>query len=506
MRRVRVTGILLALAISACAPANLEPVRARKISAEAHEAALVRGLSGGEDAEARMALGRWVKDSHREGWSGRQVFVRTGGRLFHVSYTAARAGVYSPTYFDRLEPAGDYKVTGLKRHQVQGVGVPMIGIRENKNREPIEKWYPPEAITRAVTLVAIPGKFQEGYQNVELRLVDRMHEETVLLNGKRQSLAGDFSAPFASLLQDTGPFMRTGFLAVVQERTGRNAGFALMEPYDPNRTPLILVHGLLSTPLAWAKLTNDLWSQPLVRHRYQIWHYYYPTNAPALYSARIMRGQLDDLRHFLDPSGTDPAMQHTVVIAHSNGGLLAKTLAVNPRDAFWDVVFTRPLSSLKVTPKERATLKEAFYWKPRHHVDRIIFCSVPFRGSFVASSWIGQAGLLLTAPSHDFQDFYREVERKNPGAIQPGYASLTGGKVSSLTALTPKQKSMEILDHLPLVRGAKAHVITGKADFFVPAESSSFPGAESSLAVPGGHGSFHHERALQEILRILALP
>ena len=219
-----------------------------------------------------------------------------------------------------------------------------------------------------------------------------------------------------------------------------------------------------------------------------------------------MRQQLDELRHFLDPDGNDPAMRRTVIVSHSMGGLLAKTLAVEPRDAFWDAVFTRPLSSLNVTPAERATLDEAFYWKPRGNVDRIIFCSVPFRGSKLASSWIGRVGSALAAPSPQFQDFFRVVERRNPGMLQPGYESLTKGKISSVTSLAPHQKSMEILDQLPLTPGTAAHVITGSADFIVHRSSATVANAESNIEVPAGHGSFHHPKAIAEIIRILELP
>ena len=52
----------------------------------------------------------------------------------------------------------------------------------------------------------------------------------------------------------------------------------------------------------------------------------------------------------------------------------------------------------------------------------------------------------------------------------------------------------------------EAHVITGSRDFFVAPSSSRVPGAESTLEVPSGHGSFHHPQAIAEIKRILALP
>jgi pimeloyl-ACP methyl ester carboxylesterase len=279
-----------------------------------------------------------------------------------------------------------------------------------------------------------------------------------------------------------------------------------MEPYDPGRTPLILIHGLISTPIAWAGLTNDLWADPEVQTRYQIWHYVYPTNPPALYSARIMRGRLDELRLFLDPQGKDRAMERSVAIGHSMGGLLAKSLAVDPQSAFWDAVFTKPLASLDATPAERKTLEEAFFWKPRGKVDRLVFCSVPFRGSNIANSAIGKIATSIMTPSSEFQDFFIELEKKNPGMLQADYSSLTQGKITSVMTLAPQQRSMEIFDQLPLTPGTSAHVVTGSRDFVVRPSSSSFDAAESSIAVPAGHGSFHHPEAVAEIIRILKLP
>lgn len=485
------------LFLTACVPARLERLSDRGSRSLFISKDLARAFDGANDEAAARSLGKWIARNDTE--SSPQSLPG-----YRITWHLGGLGIFSPDYFDRIEPASRYEVRGLKHYRVDGRGVALVGFRENRGRVPIEKWYPPEGITRAVTAVAIPGASRNGIKSVEIRLIDRMHTET--FGSNHEPLAADFTVPFTTLLEKTGPLQTSGFTSMVRMKSDRDPGFALMEPYDPNRTPLILIHGLFSTPLAWAELTNELWAVPAVRRRYQIWHYLYPTNPPALYSARVMRGQLDELRHFLDPAGKDPAMQRSVVISHSMGGLLAKTLAVEPKDAFWDAVFTRPLSSLKVTPAEHATLEEAFYWKPRGHVDRIIFCSVPFRGSKLASSWVGSIGNRLVAPSPKFQDFFRQVEKKNPGMLQPDYQSLTKGRVSSVTALAPHQRSMEILDQLPLTRGTAAHIITGSMDWIVHRSSATVDDAESNLEVPAGHGSFHHPKAVEEIVRILELP
>jgi pimeloyl-ACP methyl ester carboxylesterase len=490
-------AILLALAVAACAPARLERTAERPRHAASFSSDLHRAFGGANDPGAKRALGDWLESAPRSA-------SRVDGYL--VRFHPGGDGLFAPAYFDRLEPASHYEVKGLNHHQVDGIGVPLVGYRENRHQQPVERWYPPEAITRAVTAIAVPGPVKGDQRTVEIRLYDRLEHESVVLGGKPQPLAGDFTVPFAALLEKAKPLARSGITAVIRRRSPRESGFALLEEYDPRRTPIICIHGLFSTPLAWAELTNELWADPAIRRRYQVWHYLYPTNSPALYSARVMRGQLDELRKFLDPGGNDPAMQRSVVIAHSNGGLLAKSLAVDPRNAFWDAVFTRPLLSLNLTRGERRTLDEAFYWKPRTQVDRIIFCSVPFRGSNWANSWLGRFGQRFVAQDDKFQGFFRQIESKNPGMLQPAYQSLTQGKITSVVALSPKGRSMEIFDRLPLVPGTAGHVITGSRDLFVAPSSSSLPGAESSLDVPSGHGSFHHPQAIAEIKRILMLP
>ncbi len=496
--------LILSLAVAACVPARLERLSEKITRTDESGPDLSRALEGAGDEAAKRSLGRWIESVHRTG--GWQEPIAAGGGRYSVRFHRGGPGIYSPAYFEKLEPADRYEVAGLKHHRTPGEGVPLTGRRANQGREAVERWYPPEAITRAVTAVAVPGPERNGVRQVEIRLYDRLKTETAFLKGKRRTLAADFTVPWATLLQDTRQLARTSITSVIRRDSGRKAGFALLQEYDPKRTPLILVHGLFSTPLAWAELTNELWADPAVRGRYQIWHYLYPTNPPPLYSARVMRGQLDELRRFLDPEGDDPAMQRTVVVAHSMGGLLSKSLAVEPRDAFWDAVFTRPLDSLNLTPAEHATLEEAFFWEPRAHVDRIVFCSVPFRGSTWAGSWLGRFGSLFVAPSDSFQGFFKELEKKNPGMLQPDYRSLTGGKITSIVGLSPRQRSMEIFDRLPLIPGTAGHVITGSRDLFVAPSSSSLPGAESALEVPSGHGSFHHPQAIAEIRRILALP
>ena len=68
--------------------------------------------------------------------------------------------------------------------------------------------------------------------------------------------------------------------------------FNLIHPYDPNKIPILFIHGLISSPISWQNLTNDLCSDPEILEHYQPWFFLYPTGQPVLESAAQLRQDL----------------------------------------------------------------------------------------------------------------------------------------------------------------------------------------------------------------------
>ena len=66
----------------------------------------------------------------------------------------------------------------------------------------------------------------------------------------------------------------------------------MIEPYQPGKVPLVFVHGLLSEPLTWADLANELRALPEIVNHYQIWTFLFATIEPFLTSAATLRHQL----------------------------------------------------------------------------------------------------------------------------------------------------------------------------------------------------------------------
>src|SRR5438874_7702066 len=42
------------------------------------------------------------------------------------------------------------------------------------------------------------------------------------------------------------------------------ANLMLLRPYEPGKIPVVMVHGLISSPLAWVAMINDLLRDPVI--------------------------------------------------------------------------------------------------------------------------------------------------------------------------------------------------------------------------------------------------
>jgi pimeloyl-ACP methyl ester carboxylesterase len=65
------------------------------------------------------------------------------------------------------------------------------------------------------------------------------------------------------------------------------AGLALARPYSRGKIPVILIHGLGSSPKSWVPMIEALEADPSLRERYQFWTFGYATGAPLPSSTRL---------------------------------------------------------------------------------------------------------------------------------------------------------------------------------------------------------------------------
>jgi hypothetical protein len=135
-----------------------------------------------------------------------------------------------------------------------------------------------------------------------------------------------------------------------------------LEPYDSNKVPILMIHRLVSSPLTWMELTNDLLGDAYVRTHCQIWHYVYPTGQSLFYSAKGLRDSLNTLKRAVALAHL-PQPKPMVVIGHSMGGLLAKSLVCDSGNKLWDTVFTVRPERLTVSKDALNDLRGSFFFK-----------------------------------------------------------------------------------------------------------------------------------------------
>ena len=287
----------------------------------------------------------------------------------------------------------------------------------------------------------------------------------------------------------------------------------MMQRYDPKRIPLLMVHGLMSTPISFANLTNDLFADPVIHARYQIWHYHYPTGTPLLQNAALLRRILKQTLSEIDPPGGDFATNHLVVLGHSMGGLMAHTLISDSGYKLWDSVITARPEAFRCDVKTGNALNAVFLFERENRIRRAILISVPHRGSPIAGNWIGSLGQTLYRADRELQEAFWTLVENHLDQINPFFSrSLKEGKLSAIHTLSVNSPVLMALAEIP--PAIPFHSIIGQinagprqtgTDGVVAYASSHLDGAESEAIIPFGHEAFLHPDAVTEIKRILHL-
>ena len=214
------------------------------------------------------------------------------GETFH---TAIKSGprLADPNTYAELMVAAETDVSELRsRSMRRGIGAPFVGWRENRQASSQDRYYPLVGLAQALSAVALFSDPQDGSRKVELALYDSLAQETVEIDGAAIPLAADFTAAFAYQISKS-QLKHFNLAHTLDIESGlRATGFYMLQPYDPDKIPLITVHGLFSSPLNWVDLTNDLLGDSEIRSNFQIWHFFYPPGLPILISASMFGTRL----------------------------------------------------------------------------------------------------------------------------------------------------------------------------------------------------------------------
>ncbi len=431
-----------------------------------------------------------------------QIFSAPGENYEVKAAPAKTRQRVNPAAIDRFIAASKISKKHLK-HDVHrdGLGGVLVGVLNIDGKRPN---CPPEGFAQAVTAVAEFGRpDRTGKTPVALSFYDPKITDELTVGSARFPLAGDFSAPIAYYPQRNE--MLFGLVAMLRsDRIASRSGIFFYGAYDPDKIPVLFVHGLMSSPHAWLHFINELSENPDFRKRYQPWVYLYPSGAPIAVNAARLRRDLAEVatRH--------PLRNNLVIIGHSMGGILTKMQVSNSRRDLWKGIFGPNADKVSARFPADSPIKNALFFEANPHVARVIFIATPHLGSRLATLRLaGLVGSLIRMPA------------KLIGAVDPKMKSLLRtidpslrSVPNSIVGLSPKSPLLQNVRKLPLSvpyhsiignRGRNNVPLADSSDGIVPYWSSHLPDAESEIIVPTGHDAFHHPDSVAEVLRILAL-
>jgi pimeloyl-ACP methyl ester carboxylesterase len=342
-------------------------------------------------------------------------------------------------------------------------------------------------------------------------LIDPVRQRTVGAPPHVIALEADLTTPLAYMWShtDLDRYRWTGLLR--PEKALERANLLLIRPYEPGKIPVVMVHGLISTPLAWIPMLNELLRDSEIQKRYQFLLYMYPTGVPVPIAAAGLRESLVQAKLMYDPGGRDLAFDRMVLLGHSMGGLLARTMAVSSGDRLWRLYSDRSFDDIIGPRAVLEELRRYFFFEPLPFVDRVVFLATPHRGSDMSRGVAGRVGThLISDPDHIHKLLYTLV-KDNPDAFESRRFRRLPTSIETLEPNSPILKALESMQ--PRSPGSvKFHSIIGSlrptgvdktTDGVVPYRSAHLEGVTSERVVRSDHGVQKDPEAIREVRRIL---
>ena len=226
--------------------------------------------------------------------------------------------------------------------------MPLIAVRrKHEKMEGDEEFYPDDLSfpVTAFLRVKVDTTTNAANRHAVLELYDPLNQPEIEVASTTVSLETDLSTPLAhTLSQPALDDSRLSTLGLLKpEQAAEVRGLYMLEPFQPDKIPVVMVHGLWSSPVTWMEMFNDLRSDPQVREHYQFWFYMYPTGQPFWYSAAEMREDMEHVRQVVDPRNEKSGARPDDTRRPQHGRLVSKLQTVDSGNEFWNTAERTPI-------------------------------------------------------------------------------------------------------------------------------------------------------------------
>jgi len=289
------------------------------------------------------------------------------------------------------------------------------------------------------------------------------------------------------------------------------AGVYPLDPYQPGKIPVVLVHGIWSSPKVWAPMLDTLRGDPKLRAAYQFWVVLYPSCYPLPIAALSLRQSLREIRQRFDPHGTDLALDQMVILGKSTGGQVTRMLVEPSGELLWKAVFTRPIDQVQAAPELLSQLAEAFFFQPEPYVRRVIFVATAHRGNQAGAHRLARFGISLIQRNNPLRPIWAELEAANGRTLFQHHfrdrALSCGDGLEAenpmLMALAAQPISPDVAFHSIIANIRHKTAPEKICDGIVEYRSAHLDGAASERIVTATHVCEADREVIDEVQRVL---
>ncbi|PKG53699.1 hypothetical protein CXF87_06150 [Halomonas sp. MES3-P3E] len=417
---------------------------------------------------------------------------------------------------ENLVPASSLVFSGLRStYRRDGFGAELVAVLDDSLALHRARPYSEMPFPALTALIHFSGEDLAqvlSTQSLEVIVRDPYQDDSIQLHGQQIPLAANFTAGYGLWLAHSG-FSRQAIRSLLGHSQGINRPHLyMMQPFDPERRIILMLHGLGSSPEAWVNVANEVLGDESLRQHFQVWQIYYPTNMPLSINHTAIRRTVNETLLELDPTTETLASQGIVLIGHSMGGVLARLMVSSSQGRLWSEFVEQrqlPKAHRQLAQQRLAPLLR---FESLPEIKRAIFIAAPHRGTPVAGNRLGRAvsrfvRLPLTL-LEEFDDVIRALA--NTDAESDGAYLRLPNSIDNLSEADPFIRATA---NLPISPQVHYHSIIAQRDTSVPLEvsddgivpyaSAHLPGAISEKVFIAGHSVQETAQAILEIRRIL---
>ncbi len=415
-----------------------------------------------------------------------------------------------------LIPASELSFEGLRnQYRRDGLGAELVlgTARRVVDRYSAARPWSVTPFTALTAVVTFPGDTLESVLATNQAVIsayDPYRHASLPLAGRVIPLAANFTSAYGVWLARSGFAAQSLLTLVGKGDVLERPQVFLLQPYDPQRRTIVMLHGLGSSPEAWINVANEVMGDEDLRQNYQIWQVYYPTQVPLAINHPEIRQALRETLHHFDPQGSAVASRDMVLVGHSMGGVLAKLMVSRFDEELWQDFMARQSASALAAERLEELARQQL--QPLEQVSRAVFIAAPHQGTPFAENFLARwATRLIQVPVsvgrrlNEMAQLLVDPQSARPVVFSQG--------VTSIHNLSSRNPIIQLGARLPIASWVRYHSIIGRtspdqpleesSDGIVPYRSAHLPGAESERVITGGHSVQETPEAIVELRRIL---